>query len=81
MKGTADNVTVTDAAPNSIKVEGMWHFGGSLSANSTPPRSTSGHHLRIIGQGAAAVDDISAVLTGSPFGDMWIDIGTCVPLG
>ncbi len=78
VKGTADKVTVTDGA-NVYRVEGMWHFGGTHLANDTTPFHF-GMHLRIVGQGGA-VDDVSAVLTGSPFGDMWIDIGTCVPLG
>ena len=81
VKGTADNVTVTDAAGNLYKVEGMWHFGGTNVANIDSTPFHFGMHLRIIGHGAGSVDDISAVLTGSPFADMWIDIGTCTPLG
>ena len=79
-KGSADNVTVQDQAGNLYRVVGQWHFGGTHLANDTTPFHF-GMHLRIISQSGGAVDDVSAVLTGSPFGDIWIDIGTCVPLG
>ena len=79
-KGSADNVTVTDAAGNLYKVEGMWHFGGTYVANHDNVPFHFAMHLRIVSQGGGAVDDVSAVLTGSPFGDMWIDIGSCAPL-
>ena len=78
--GTADNVQVRDQAGNLYRVVGQWHFGGTNLANDTTPFHF-GMHLQIIGQRGGAVDDVSAVLTGSPFGDIWIDIGTCVPLG
>ena len=78
--GVADNVTVRDQAGNPYRVVGQWHFGGTHLANDTTPFHF-GMHLRIIGHGSGAVDDVSAVLTGSPFADIWIDIGTCVPLG
>ena len=80
VKGSADNVTVTDQAGNPYRVVGQWHFGGTHLANDTTPFHF-GMHLRIIGHGGGAVDDVSAVLTGSPFGDIWMDTGTCVPLG
>jgi hypothetical protein len=37
-------------------------------------------HLLILRLGGGAVDDVSAVLTGSPFGDTFLDFGTCAPL-
>ena len=77
--GTADNATVRDEAGNLYRLEGMWHFGGTYVAGIDSTPFHFGMHLRIVGQGGA-VDNVSAVLTGSPFGDMWFDIGTCRPL-
>jgi hypothetical protein len=77
--GFADNVTVTDQAGALYRVVGQWHFGGTHLANDTTPFHF-GMHLQIVGQGGT-VDNISAVLTGSPFADLWIDIGSCAPLG
>ena len=80
VKGGADNITLRDEAGDPYRLVGQWHFGGTHLANDTTPFHF-GMHLRVISQGGGAVDDVSAVLTGSPFGDMWIDIGSCAPLG
>ena len=79
-KGSAQDVTVTDQAGELYRVVGMWHFGGTHLANDTTPFHF-GMHLQIISQDGGSVDNVSAVLTASPFGnDHWFDIGSCRPL-
>jgi len=79
--GSAYNVTLRDEAGNLYRLEGMWHFGGTYVAGIDATPFHFGMHLQVLRQGGGAVDDVSAVLTGSPFRDLWIDIGTCTPLG
>jgi hypothetical protein len=76
----ANNVTARDEAGNLYNVRGAWHFGGTYLANLGAETFHFGMHLQIVRQGGGAVDNVSAVLTGSPFGNTWIDIGSCEPL-
>lgn len=76
----ANNVTARDEAGNLYTVRGVWHFGGAHLANFNTDEFHFGMHLRILSQGGGAVADVNAVLTGNPFGNMWLDFGSCEPL-
>jgi len=76
----ANNVTARDEAGDLYTVMGAWHFGGTHLANFDTDEFHFGMHLRILRLGGGAVGDISAVLTGSPWGDTFFDFGSCEPL-
>ena len=76
----ANNVTARDEAGALYTIGGMWHFGGTHLAHIDTDEFHFGMHLRILRLGGGAVDDVSAVLTGSPFGDIFLDFGSCEPL-
>lgn len=77
----ANNVTARDEAGNLYSVRGIWHFGGAYLANLDSETFHFGMKLQIVRQGGGAVANVNAMLTGSPFGNTWLDFGTCTPLG
>ncbi len=79
----ADKITAVDAAGNPYRVVGIFHFGGSVNANTNSGPFHFGMKLQIVAQGGGAVDNVNAGLDVNPFGGGkdFFSIGTCVPLG
>jgi hypothetical protein len=83
VEGSADNITASDAAGNAYRVVGIFHFGGSDSANLESGPFHFGMNLQVISLDDGRVDNVGAVLAVNPFGGGkdFVSIGTCTPLG